>query len=155
MAQYYAPVGHGECNALKISVRSCWVGRLRGRETFWIVQLKATKQPGINDDIDLSPFVISQANVFLYKQCMNLIARQLSRQVIILCAWRRSKCNFEQWSQLIICYYYLFFPLNVCLDSLLLWTLSSLSLRSITPDPHPLSYTNNLPPWQQSSYSAH
>ena len=66
MALHYVEAGHDNPNTLKVIVLEVVEKDIRGgdrlkrllqRETFWIVKLKATKYPGLNDDIDFSPFL--------------------------------------------------------------------------------------------------
>lgn len=66
MAIHFNTAGHTNINKLKCMVIETVLNSQRGgdqlkyllqRETFWIVNLKATEPPGLNDDIDFSPFL--------------------------------------------------------------------------------------------------
>ena len=66
MATQYKTAGHTSPNSLKALVIEVIPKATRGgdrlkkllqRETFWIVSLKSTVFPGLNDEIDYSPFL--------------------------------------------------------------------------------------------------
>ena len=66
MAVHYNQAGHGNPSSLKAVALKVIPNNIRGgdrlkkllqRETFWIVTLKATKSPGLNDEIDFLPFL--------------------------------------------------------------------------------------------------
>lgn len=63
---HYKEADHGSCNTLKIlgivhiehSMRGGdRLNRLLQRESFWIYTLKATQYPGLNGELDFSPFL--------------------------------------------------------------------------------------------------
>lgn len=66
MAQHYKTACHINPDSLKCLVIEVVPSSLRGgdrlrrllqRETFWIYTLKATFHPGLNEEIDFSPFL--------------------------------------------------------------------------------------------------
>lgn len=66
MAVHYKDVGHGSCDTLRISGIEHIKKTIRGgdrlkkllqRESFWIYTLKATTYPGLNLELDFSPFL--------------------------------------------------------------------------------------------------
>lgn len=66
MAVHYKDVSHGSCDSLKISGIEHIKDSIRGgdrlkillqRESFWIYTLKATQYPGLNGELDFSPFL--------------------------------------------------------------------------------------------------
>lgn len=66
MAKHYQQTGHSSPNSLKAFVIECVPVNLRGgdrlklllqRETYWIHTLNATVHPGLNEEIDFSPYL--------------------------------------------------------------------------------------------------
>lgn len=66
MAQHFKSLGHTNINQLTVMAIEVIPPNIRGgdrlkllsqRETYWIVTLKATQYPGINDDLDFSVFL--------------------------------------------------------------------------------------------------
>ena len=84
MAEHYKTAGHSNPNNLKVMVIEVIPKSARGgdrlkqllqRETFWIVTLKATTFPGLNDEVDFSPFLKQQA--VQYRTALTLLYRLL------------------------------------------------------------------------------
>ena len=66
MATHYQSAGHSNPDSLKAMAVEVVQDHVRGgdrlkrllqRETFWIDKLKATSFPGLNEEIDFSPFL--------------------------------------------------------------------------------------------------
>lgn len=66
MAVHYKEAHHSNPSSLKIIAIEIIPENVRGgdrlkrllqKETVWIITLKATKLPGLNDEIDFSPFL--------------------------------------------------------------------------------------------------
>ena len=66
MALHYKEANHGSCDSLHISGIDHIPNSIRGgdrlkrllqRESFWIYTLKATQHPGLNGELDFSPFL--------------------------------------------------------------------------------------------------
>ena len=66
MAKHYRQAGHSSPNTLKVMAIEVVPNHRRGgdrlkhllqRETFWIFKLKAMEFPGLNEEIDYSPFL--------------------------------------------------------------------------------------------------
>ena len=66
MAMHYKEANHGSCESLKICGIEHIQESIRGgdrlkhllqKESFWIYTLKATQYPGLNGELDFSPFL--------------------------------------------------------------------------------------------------